>query len=347
MNGTPLVRIIHPGKTHNRYEWHEGVNVDPLPFRPSGDCNSGGLYFTTPEWVLNYKDRNNSLNDHYIGQIKLAADEPVWQEETGYQKHGTPIIFLKWKAHTVTLVNMTKICDMSDEEYYNLIGHHVLKKSPEPYDKSRPREQWLNLIDVKPKIIKYVRKQDPYMCLMAVMKNAKALKHVQEPYHDMCQTILGKNYSSVKTITDIDLIHRMLGMNGMILSHIPRQIKTQEMVDIAVDNNPDAARYAGKKFLTKHPELFFHCYSYYPNEKFAKKSPNVVPKEESKEEVVVNEIPTSEVVVPKIAKDILLLSQNNTMFWVNSSPLAAMDPLTEQLGCLWINRESNNTNDQG
>ena len=265
LNGTPLVRIIRPDKVHNRYEWHEGVNVDPLPFRPDGNCNSGGLYFTTPEWVLKYKSQTDKFADHYIGQIKLAADEPVWQEETGYASYRTPIQSLKWKAHTVTLVNMTKIKDMSDEEYYNLIGHHVHKKSPEPYDKLKHREQWLNLIDIKPKIIKYMRNQDPYICLMAVMKNAKALKHVQDPYYKTCQTILGRNYLSVKTITDIDLIHRMLSMNGMILLHIPRQMKNQEMVDIAVDNNPDAARYAGKMFLTNHPELFFKCYGYYPN----------------------------------------------------------------------------------
>ena len=263
MNGTPLVRIIHPGKTHNRYEWHEGVNVDPLPFNPNGDCNPGGLYYTTPEWVLKYRHKSKELDDHYIGQIQLDADEDVWQERTCSFRWFQ--YFYKWKAHTVTLVNMTKISDLSDAEYYNLIGHRVLKKSPEPYDKLKQHEQWLFLISCKPKALKYVRHQTQEICLTAVNFKRSTIKHVEARYLPQCLAIILRDgHFTPRVFQSVSVIRAILTEDGMRLSQIPSDIKTQEMVDIAVANNPEAARYAGKKFLTSHPELFYQCFGYYP-----------------------------------------------------------------------------------
>ena len=258
-----LCRIIMPSKIHNDYEWHEGVNVDPLPFNPSGACQHGGLYFTTPEWVLKFRHRSEELDDHYIGQIQLDNDEAVWQEKTytGQWSH----YFYKWKAHTVTLVNMTKISDMSDAEYYDLIGHRILKKSPEPYDKLKQHEQWLNLISHKPKALKYVRHQTQEICLTAVNFKRSTIKHVKARYLPQCLAIIVRDgHFTPRVFQSVSVLKTILANDGMRLSQIPSDVKTQEMVDIAVANNPEAARYAGKKFLTSHPELFYQCFGYYP-----------------------------------------------------------------------------------
>jgi len=87
-------KILNKEETHNGLKYHDGLNEDPLPFNPSGDCEPGGIYFTREDILafLSYGP--------WIRQVTLPEGEPV------YENPGSP---KKWKAKRVILGPRRKI----------------------------------------------------------------------------------------------------------------------------------------------------------------------------------------------------------------------------------------------
>ena len=40
------VKILHESLIHHNYKYNLGLNIDLIPFNSSGECQSGGLYYT-------------------------------------------------------------------------------------------------------------------------------------------------------------------------------------------------------------------------------------------------------------------------------------------------------------
>ena len=78
-------KVVDP-EGHKGLMYKEGLNVDPLPFYPSGDCEQGGIYFSREDIFifLNYGS-------------KVYEVEPVGEV---YENPSTP---KKFKAHSVVL----------------------------------------------------------------------------------------------------------------------------------------------------------------------------------------------------------------------------------------------------
>ena len=87
-------KILNEEETHHDLKYHNGLNVDPLPFNPSGYCASGGIYFAR-EGILAFL--NYGL---WIRQVALPEGEPI------YENPGSP---KKWKAKRVILGTRKRI----------------------------------------------------------------------------------------------------------------------------------------------------------------------------------------------------------------------------------------------
>ena len=81
-------KILNEEETHHGLKYHDGLNVDPLPFNPSGDCKPGGIYFTRED-ILAFLDYGP-----WIRKVTIPQGEPV------YENPGSP---KKWKAKRVIL----------------------------------------------------------------------------------------------------------------------------------------------------------------------------------------------------------------------------------------------------
>jgi hypothetical protein len=81
-------KITNDQENHNGMQYHDGLNEDILEFRPSGDCESGGIYFASKDILafLSYGP--------WIREVTLPENEEV------YENPGTPV---KYKAHRVIL----------------------------------------------------------------------------------------------------------------------------------------------------------------------------------------------------------------------------------------------------
>ena len=88
-------KILDKEETHNGLKYHDGLNVDPLPFNPSGDCKPGGIYFARED-ILGFL----GYGTFWIRRVTIPEGEPVYENPSSPKK---------WKAKRVILGPRRKI----------------------------------------------------------------------------------------------------------------------------------------------------------------------------------------------------------------------------------------------
>ena len=87
-------KILNEEECHNGLQYKTGLNVDPLPFNPSGDCKPGGIYFARED-ILAFLNHGS-----WIREVIIPEDAQV------YENPGEP---KKWKADKVILRERERI----------------------------------------------------------------------------------------------------------------------------------------------------------------------------------------------------------------------------------------------
>lgn len=199
---TKLVRICNPDKIHNKYEWHDGENIDVFPFIAKGTCLPGGLYFTTIEYLFYFTSIITHLDDHWFVRLTVDDDEDVWQEPNG-----------KWKAHRVMVTSMTRIKDMPEEALYQMVTLYLqnrYKISYRPFDLAKRDDLWCKIISDIPCTLQFVRNQTDKMCRDVVRNNGCFIRFVYDPVQIV--SLVGGELRLVRYITDwtCDLVDAFL-----------------------------------------------------------------------------------------------------------------------------------------
>jgi len=87
-------KILNKEENHNGLQYKTGLNVDPLPWDPVGDCTPGGIYFSREDILA------------FIGYGPWLREVIVPKGVEVYENPGKP---KKWKAHKVILGKRKKI----------------------------------------------------------------------------------------------------------------------------------------------------------------------------------------------------------------------------------------------
>jgi hypothetical protein len=104
-------KIANSTKGNHGLFYHEGINVDPLPFNPQGDCTSGGLYFSSED-ILYFFDMGNTVYEvKPIGEIYENPDTPK-----------------KWKAHSLEMKLVGKTDDVKTIKFLIENGANIHAK---------------------------------------------------------------------------------------------------------------------------------------------------------------------------------------------------------------------------
>jgi hypothetical protein len=90
-------KILNQNEKHHGLKYHEGLNIDPVPFNPSGDCKPGGIYFARED-ILAFLGMGE--DKPYIREVILPEDAKVY-ENPDYPK--------KWKTNRVILGKKRKV----------------------------------------------------------------------------------------------------------------------------------------------------------------------------------------------------------------------------------------------
>jgi hypothetical protein len=91
-------KILNEDEKHHELQYQTGLNIDPVPFDPSGDCKPGGIYFSREHILafLNYGP--------WLRKVTLPDNAQV------YENPGKP---RKWKADRVILGEREKLDDVN------------------------------------------------------------------------------------------------------------------------------------------------------------------------------------------------------------------------------------------
>ena len=87
-------KITNKNETHHGLKYKTGLNIDPKPWNPSGNCEEGGIYFSRED-ILFFLDYGP-----WIRKVTIPTNIPI------YTNPGLPV---KFKAHRVILGPRRKI----------------------------------------------------------------------------------------------------------------------------------------------------------------------------------------------------------------------------------------------
>jgi hypothetical protein len=160
------VKII--GNNHNNYHYQLGLNIDPIPFQPSGYCQAGGLYFTSMQCLPYYMERHG----YEIAYIEIIDDCIIYLEDC-----------LQYKTDKLFITKIISIQDffsqLSDKQFMDwsyAFGHYIIKHIPNAI------KEW-QLIAVKQNgsCIQYIINPDKDVQLAAVRRNGSAIQYINDP----------------------------------------------------------------------------------------------------------------------------------------------------------------------
>jgi len=98
-------KILNKDENHNGLQYKTGINVDQIPFNPNGNCEPGGIYFSSED-ILGFLSYGC-----WIREVTLPDREEIYEEPENPKK---------FKAHRVILgerreINLELIKELVNE----------------------------------------------------------------------------------------------------------------------------------------------------------------------------------------------------------------------------------------
>lgn len=266
----PFYKVLNGAKdfTHFGMRYTVGVNRDVIPFNPSGECQPGGLYFTTANnlapWLC--------YGDH-IAIVGVEDDARVFIEKN------------KFKADAITIQEIIPFNDipLRDERLASILLFHncrppatleqnyddclrAAKKTGALYlvhPRFRTAEMCLAAVREHSFALKFVPEQlkTEELCTIAVKDFPVSLKYVkpESQTRELCLTALRSHWASTEDIVlsyvranllDEELCTIAVKQNGLSLMFVPLPIQTAEMCLAAVRENWIAIRFVCDELRT-------------------------------------------------------------------------------------------------
>jgi len=108
--GVKLYKFTNLSENHNGFQFKTGLNIDTVPFNPTGNCEPGGIYFTEAKFANMWKFIHT-----YCRDVTIPDDAQVYAE------------YMKFKADKLILGPRRLI---SSDHYEDDISCLPLKQSP-------------------------------------------------------------------------------------------------------------------------------------------------------------------------------------------------------------------------
>lgn len=185
----PYFKVLNPDFVQKKFKYQLGLNVDTIPFNPTGSGKPGGLYFATATNLPAFFNRGTvivqvTIPDDakvHVESSKIKADKiiisnpinikdwPYWLD----QKYCLRII----KKYPSTAKYMRSTTEALDME---LVKTDIGYIDQIPLERRTDRV-WAVVLSQDGEYIKKVVDPSEYLCLIAVKKSSKALSMIKNP----------------------------------------------------------------------------------------------------------------------------------------------------------------------
>jgi len=210
-------KILTEDLTHHGFQYKEGLNVDTIPFNPTGECSPGGLYFADTYNILLFLSYGTK-----IARVTFPEDAQVYRE------------IYKSKADKIILSDIVKIknwCMWKDPDVMKAMYHIAA------------RDEW-SLLDVRTWV-----PRDAYvtLCFEIVKRIGLALR-------DVDVGIIGQQPKTVKKrvqkrrlkLVYSDLCLQAVTQDGRALQYVDKDLTKARYTEIclkAVKQDGNALQY--------------------------------------------------------------------------------------------------------
>jgi hypothetical protein len=173
-------KLLNEQMCHHGFQYVSGLNIDHLPFKPEGQCQAGGLFFTDVEHIRIW------MRDEWplIADVTLPFDALVYPEPCG----------TKWKADRLVLSNIRLFRDFLNEQPDTVLLTIMRDREREIFTQLKAPSTAVCLAAVSAwgYLLHRVPKQTDEICLAAVKQHWMALSLVQRPTAEMRQAAVAQ-----------------------------------------------------------------------------------------------------------------------------------------------------------
>ncbi len=208
-----FVKLTNETENRNGYQFKNGLNVDCVPFNPTENCKSGGIYFCQIEDLHKWLYYDNSPM-FYVRSVIIPDDSLIYIERN------------KFKTDQLILGEKKPIADLD-------IWHNI--------------EFCLSSIRQDYRTLQYISKQTDSIKLMACKLNGYALMYIPEQTLEIKLAAVKNNGFSIGLIKDqtLEICLAAVKNNGLSLEFVIDQ--TEEIIFAAINNNWKALEYVKKQ----------------------------------------------------------------------------------------------------
>jgi hypothetical protein len=222
---TEFYKVLHKDGIHFGFTYQHGLNVDHIPFNPSGICSLGGLYFTELDKVSYWITTNSG----YIAKVTIPSNASFYAEKDKF-KADQFVLDLDNKVlikdfHMWENEAFCKIA-VSQADVRNLI---FVRNQPGEICKFALKHDW--------RALQYVINQTDEICKLAVNQHGRAFEWVKDQTDELCKLAVSRNGNGLEfVINQTDEICRLaVSKNGRALQYVRNQ--TDDICKIAVSQN--------------------------------------------------------------------------------------------------------------
>ena len=207
-----FVKLTKKDEIHNDFEFKTGLNVDIVPFNPSGSCRRGGLYFTDTKYLykwINYDDEPMK----WLRYVSIPRDANVYVEDFKYKCDK----FILSERREITLNDIITTGDAKTAI--------LLNNMPLIYVKEQTPEICIKAVKKDGYALEYVIEQTPEICIEAVKQDGRALEFVKEQTPEICIEAVKQNGYALRFVKEQtpEICIEAVKQDGWALEYIKEQ----------------------------------------------------------------------------------------------------------------------------
>jgi hypothetical protein len=168
---TAYVKILHSNLKQKKFQYKKGLNIDTIPFNPTGSCQPGGLYYTQFRYFTKFLQYGDQ-----IALVELPDDAQIYAEAAG----------IKWKADKIIIRHIFPIADLdcwNDEQF--CLDNFNTNEDVAKYAKETSLKRCMRFLKVKSLFLRHMKKPMPELLMYAIKCKKYAINFIANPTDEM------------------------------------------------------------------------------------------------------------------------------------------------------------------
>jgi hypothetical protein len=253
--GNKFYKIININKNHNGFQYKLGYNKDTHEFVPISGCLSGGLYFTTIDYIFEF-----TLFGCYRCEIQIPNDARCFIEKRKIKADRFIILeFIFLKNITEFLKNDIEFIEFAVHQHYNVLKYihkqpinicmQTVGLYPEALEFINRNAQTYELcsfcLSRDGTLIRYVINQTYELCLIAIKNTPLSIKYIRYKNDDLYKYALDKNPSIICCIENpsFDLCKYAIDLDNKVFCMIDKKYQYHKLCKYILQKNPAFLKY--------------------------------------------------------------------------------------------------------